>query len=161
MEIITIVIFIIIFYFSYVVSVEKTIFSNNAKRLGQSMVADANTDTSHILYVLYRILGTSPVDFTNQDDDISANNNLLFENTCKIAIPVFVVSMIASIVLAKRNNMDWKYVSVNVVVSLVSVIATYLVFITFFMKRFMGMDVNSVKLYGLEQFNNKLPSWSA
>ena len=158
MEIITIVFFIIVFYFSYVVSVEKTMLSNNAKRLGESMVADANTDTSHMLYVLYKTLGNSPVNFTKQDDDMSVNNDFLFKNTRKIAIPIFVVSMIASIVVAKRYNMNWKYVSVNVIVSLVSVLATYLIFITFFMRRFMGMDVNSVKLYGLEQFNSKLPS---
>lgn len=146
-QVILIITFITVFYFTYVCNLEETAVIEHTKELIHTIVQDfkpllTDDQKSRIKESLEK---SKPHDMKEQDDSVQLKNDSLLVTSAILLLSIFIVGIGVSLILIKIYNLDWVLILRNSLV-IVSVVAlTEFLFITYIAFNYKTLDPNYVK----------------
>jgi hypothetical protein len=147
--------FIGIFYFTYVISVEKTIFNNQVNIITTNIVSSIKPFLSedNINYIINNL---KVPDTTDEDNKILINNNNLKNDAIQKILIVLVVCMIIGYYLCKYYDYEYrKFLEFNLLLVAMVAITEYS-FVHLIPSKFITSDPNYVKYKILSGLKNKI-----
>jgi len=146
LHILTMAVFITLFFFTYGAYLEKKIVKEQMNYIVDDLVGDIKVISPQTALTLKNQLQNikSP-NLDQADKQAEENNNKLKMNTLKIVVGVSVVTLFIVYYMIKYFNLDVKSLIITNIISLIAVGITYFVFSTYIIASYKSADPNFIK----------------
>ena len=147
-------IFIGVFYFTYVISVEKQIIKSQASLIANDFAASVNILPNNVIKSFKDNIQTT--DTTKLDVDQIKHNNELRKKTYDTLFYVFISGILLSYFICEKNHYNYTTFLIKAFIVLVFVGLTEYTFLTMVIKNYISADPNYIKYALLKSLNKNL-----
>ena len=148
-----IAIFIGIFYFTYVISVEKQIIKSQASLIANDFAASVNILPNNLIK---SFKDNIQITDTKLDVDQIEHNNALRKKTYDTLFYVFISGILLSYFICEKNHYNYSTFLIKALIVLIFVGLTEYTFLIMVIKNYISADPNYIKYALLSSLNNSL-----
>lgn len=153
-----VIIFLNIFFFTYVIKIERDIISKQTTDIITNIIDEIKIIVPQsIIDSLKKYIHTIP-DVNIDETQIKQNNSSCYKKGLCIIIIISLICMALIFLLWKKFNINIKYLLLDGIISLIFVIITEIFFLHCIVKNFILGDSNSIKkgiFMGIQKFCNE------
>jgi len=149
-----IAIFIGVFYFTYVISVEKEIIKSQASLIANDFATSVNILPNNLIKSFKDNIQTT--NNTKLDENQIKHNNELRKKTYDTLFYVFISGILLSYFICEKNNYNYSTFLIKAIIVLIFVGLTEYTFLIMVIKNYISADPNYIKYSLLNSLKNSL-----
>jgi hypothetical protein len=147
LQVILIVTFISIFFFTYISYIEKQIIVEQINSFVVSIGGEWGMllSDSQKEKIKNSINNSSNVDVKDADERVATHNESLFNSTLLLLLSVFIIGISVVVALVRYYDLEWTIILRNSLIPLIVVFITEFIFITYIAANYKTLDPNHAK----------------